>query len=458
MQTGNIESDADSTSIPLSLRRTRRTNRRLPARYRDMLPEPCMPLPPPEFEPSPGKETHLPELAITSMFEDVQAEPRCLLSTKTFKTQANSYGLFRVYNHDTLPVIDPEDTSGSVDHININSDANPFHPYPNKSSLLLGDWYWNQGAMKSKKGFRNLLKIMGSSEFSSEDIRGTEWTKVDRELGNLVASDESTPMPGSSLEWLNNDAGWKGASVMISIPFPRRSAHPSPAAYLVRNFYHRSLVAVIREKVCDPRSHHAFHYEPYALHWHPPHKTREIGVHGELFTSESFVNAHNQLQNSPPEPGCDLPRRIVALMFWSDATQLTAFGDAKLWPLYMYFGNESKYTRCQPSAHLCNHIAYFQTVCHYCTGRRLTDILLSFLMISKTLCTIASRISGLVMLSSHTVIGNSFIANGKSSSMKSSFVRTSMVLLLRAQMPFRGDCFPISSRTRLTTQRSKCFP
>ena len=423
-----------------------------------MLPEPCMPLPPPEFEPSPGKETHLPELAITSMIEDVQAEPRCLLSTKTFKTQANSYGLFRVYNHDTLPVIDPEDTSGSVDHININSDANPFHPYPNKSSLLLGDWYWNQGAMKSKKGFRNLLKIVGSSEFSSEDIRGTEWTKVDRELGNLVASDESTPMPGSLLEWLNNDAGWKGASVTISIPFPRRSAHPGPAAYLVRNFYHRSLVAVIREKVCDPRSHHAFHYEPYALRWHPPHKTREIGVHGELFTSESFVNAHNQLQNSPPEPGCDLPCRIVALMFWSDATQLTAFGDAKLWPLYMYFGNESKYTRCQPSAHLCNHIAYFQTVCHYCTGRRLTDILLSFLMISKTLCTIASRISGLVMLSSHTVIGNSFIANGKSSSMKSSFVRTSMVLLLRAQMPFRGDCFPISSRTRLTTQRSKCFP
>ena len=414
-----------------------------------------MPLPPPEFEQPPG-EAHLPELAITSTSEDLQAEPRCLSPTKTFKTQVNSYGLFRVYNHDTLPVNDPEDASGSVDHININLDANLFHPYPNKSSLLLGDWYWNQGAMKSRKGFRNLLKIVGSSEFSSEDVRDTEWTKVDRELGILVAPDESISMPGSSLEWLNNDAGWKGVSVTISVPFPRCSAHPGPAAYLVRNFYHRSLVAVIREKVSDPRSHHAFHYEPYALRWHSPHKTCEIGVHGELFTSESFVNAHNQLQKSPPEPGCELPRRIVAIMFWSDATQLTAFGDAKLWPLYMYFGNESKYTRCQPSAHLCNHIAYFQTVCHYCTGSRLTDILLSFLMISKTLCTIASRISGLATLSLRTVTGNSFTANGKSFSMKSLFVRMSMALLLRAQIPFRGDCFPVSSRIQLTTQRSRC--
>ena len=421
-----------------------------------MLPEPCMPLPPPEFEQPLEEEAHLPELAITLTSEDLQAEPRSLWPIKTFKTQVNSYGLFRVYNHDTLPVNDPEDASGSVDHININSDANLFHPYPNKSSLLLGDWYWNQGAMKSRKGFRNLLKIVGSSEFNSEDVRDTEWTKVDRELGILVAPDENMSMRGSSLEWLNNDAGWKGASVTISVPFPRRSAHPGPSAYLVRNFYHRSLVAVIREKVSDSRNHHAFHYEPYALRWHPPHKTRKIGVHGELFTSESFVNAHNQLQKSPPEPGCELPRRIVAIMFWSDATQLTAFGDAKFWPLYMYFGNKSKYTRCQPSAHLCNHIAYFQTVCHYCTDSWLTDLLLSFLMISKTLCTIASRIGGPVTLSLRTVTENSFMANGKSFSMKSLFVRMSMALLLRARIPFRGDCFPVSSRIQLTTQRSRC--
>src|ERR1700692_4795001 len=55
-------------------------------------------------------------------------------------------------------------------------------------------------------------------------------------------------------------------------------------------------------------------------------------------------------------------------MFWSDATQLTSFGNAKLWPTYMYFGNESKYRRCKPSCHLSNHVAYFETVCLYIIG------------------------------------------------------------------------------------------
>ncbi|KIJ19525.1 hypothetical protein PAXINDRAFT_69491, partial [Paxillus involutus ATCC 200175] len=62
----------------------------------------------------------------------------------------------------------------------------------------------------------------------------------------------------------------------------------------------------------------------------------------------------------PPEPGCDLPQAVVALMFWSDSTQLTQFGTVKLWPLYVFFGSESKYRRSQPSNNLCSHAAYFQ--------------------------------------------------------------------------------------------------
>jgi hypothetical protein len=50
-------------------------------------------------------------------------------------------------------------------------------------------------------------------------------------------------------------------------------------------------------------------------------------------------------------------------MFWSDSTQLASFGDASLWPLYMFMGNESKYRRCKPSQHLCSHVAYFKKVC-----------------------------------------------------------------------------------------------
>ena len=30
-------------------------------------------------------------------------------------------------------------------------------------------------------------------------------------------------------------------------------------------------------------------------------------------------------------------------MYSSDATHLTMFGNAKLWPLYQFFGNDTKY-------------------------------------------------------------------------------------------------------------------
>ncbi|KAG2073803.1 hypothetical protein BDR04DRAFT_1009628, partial [Suillus decipiens] len=53
---------------------------------------------------------------------------------------------------------------------------------------------------------------------------------------------------------------------------------------------------------------------------------------------------------------------IISLMFWSDVMQLTLFGNTKLWPTYMYFGNESKYRHCKPSCNLSNHITYFKTL------------------------------------------------------------------------------------------------
>ncbi|KAI0080905.1 hypothetical protein K474DRAFT_1576474, partial [Panus rudis PR-1116 ss-1] len=81
-------------------------------------------------------------------------------------------------------------------------------------------------------------------------------------------------------------------------------------------------------------------------------------VHDELYASEAFNKAYEDLQRQEPEPGCTLERVVCGLMFWSDSTHLANFGDASLWPLYMYFGNLSKYVRCKPSTSACHHIAY----------------------------------------------------------------------------------------------------
>ncbi|KAI0647705.1 hypothetical protein C8Q79DRAFT_999321 [Trametes meyenii] len=45
-------------------------------------------------------------------------------------------------------------------------------------------------------------------------------------------------------------------------------------------------------------------------------------------------------------------------MPWSDSTHLADFGTASLWPIYVQFGNQSKYERAKPSARACHHAAY----------------------------------------------------------------------------------------------------
>lgn len=336
-----------------------------------MLPEPPKPLPPTPLDvlfPSlteSGRQLPI-SFPVRDSADDSNSPslqtPLAQRPRPIYQTQSNSFGLFRRYDKESIPTHDPEDipddiarpsATQAVGHLRA---GNPFHPYPNEVSFRLGDWYWNQGASKSKHDFKQLLGIIGSPTFRPDDIRNTKWASIDHTLGALATDDD----PECSSEWLDSDGGWKRATVTISVPIPRRSTVPGPLYYRVSDFYYRPLISIIRERVLEPNHHHLFHYEPYELLWR--RSKNDIRIHGELYTSKVFLDAHHKLLESPLEPGCTLPRRIVALMFWSDATQLTSFGDAKLWPLYVFFGNQTKYKRAQPSAKLCSHVAYFQSV------------------------------------------------------------------------------------------------
>ena len=135
--------------------------------------------------------------------------------------------------------------------------------------------------------------------------------------------------------------------------------------HVVGHLYHHSIISVIKEKLANLADNQHFHYELFELSWRPTLGTEETRVHGKIYTSLSFECAHQALQDSPGEPGCQLPHCIIALMFWLDETLLTSFGKTKLWPVYMFFGNKSKYRHCMPLLNLCNHIAYFESVSPY---------------------------------------------------------------------------------------------
>ncbi|KAG6815464.1 hypothetical protein H0H93_009743, partial [Arthromyces matolae] len=81
-------------------------------------------------------------------------------------------------------------------------------------------------------------------------------------------------------------------------------------------------------------------------------------VYDEMYSSDAFLAEHIKLQQKPREPDCNLERVILGLMFWSDSTHLASFGNASLWPLYLYFANQTKLDRAKPNLGACHHIAY----------------------------------------------------------------------------------------------------
>ncbi|KAG1844851.1 hypothetical protein DFJ58DRAFT_731120 [Suillus subalutaceus] len=102
----------------------------------------------------------------------------------------------------------------------------------------------------------------------------------------------------------------------------------------------------------------AFHLSPFKHLWKYPLDSHEERIYDELYTSDSWMAAQDEVQKLPKEPGCGLERVAAGLMFFSDATHLANFRMAKAWPLYMYFGNLTKYTRSAPKSGACHLVGF----------------------------------------------------------------------------------------------------
>lgn len=179
--------------------------------------------------------------------------------------------------------------------------------------------------------------------------------------GVQTLEDAGNPLPG---EPSNDNAGgarWFRTPLTFSVPFDVGCHSPGVVDYLAGDFHHRRLVDVIREKISS-QSFQDFHLEPHEVYWKPDSDSDPIRVYGELYSSDTFLKSQQDVQELPKEPNCDLERCIAALMFSSDSTQLTDHATASLWPLYMAFGNDSKYRRSKPKCQLYTHVAYLESV------------------------------------------------------------------------------------------------
>jgi hypothetical protein len=108
-------------------------------------------------------------------------------------------------------------------------------------------------------------------------------------------------------------------------------------------------------------------------------------MYGELYTANQYHEVHNELQDfrwKMKQPmlhklchkihettvaatmlqACPNEWIVALMMVFSDATVPYTFSNMKLWPIYVYFGNMSKYFCCQPSSNSAHHVGYLPSV------------------------------------------------------------------------------------------------
>ena len=161
--------------------------------------------------------------------------------------------------------------------------------------------------------------------------------------------------------------GWKCSSVRIRLPKEQQSftSEQDAPEFEVGGIHHRDLTDIIHAAFEDD-GFLTYNTTPFTQYWKVGKRTQE--VFSEAYASAEMRQAYEEINALPQEPGDDLEQIVASLMVWSDSTHLTNFGDASLWPFYLFFSNESKYTRGKPTSNACHHVAYIPTVsCPACT-------------------------------------------------------------------------------------------
>ncbi|KAF8151063.1 hypothetical protein BJ912DRAFT_1071771 [Pholiota molesta] len=237
-----------------------------------------------------------------------------------------------------------------------------YFPFQNSTVFGLMNWMWTGSALKSITEMKKLLNFLKSDDFKKEDLEGfdirAETAKLDQFLeGSSNSKTKPGPQPSASFP----RDGWHESDIHIQVPDLSPHKPDDIPTFTIPGLLHRSLVEVIKSTFSDVASR-SFHYTPFKTFWCPnPEHSENLEtqrVYDELYSSDAMIKAHMELQQQPREPDCELERVVAGMMFWSDSTHLASFGTASLWPIYLYFGNQSKWVRGKPTAAACHHIAY----------------------------------------------------------------------------------------------------
>jgi hypothetical protein len=337
--------EANEPSLSTGSGRPKRS-RRLPARYRDTLPVPPIAIANPPSEPE----------STGSWIKRLT-----LIVRDRLVTAINIFGVWRDYPHrpsyDPDVLVNSEDLSnhGSPSAINgpsLTSTLPPPWPFANMTIWRLMNWFNSGSNLKTEVEVNRLAKeIHNAGGFPGSDLDGFD---VRRENKRLDIAQKSRPFGDDFRE------------ATLKIPVPSGEPNKDPEMLPVPGFHFRTIISLIKATFESPLADH-FHLSPYKLFRKSPITNEDERIFSELYDSDAFIAAHDEIQRHgllpPDDLGCTREKIIAALMFWSDSTHLADFGTAKIWPIYLVFGNLSKYIRARLTSGAWHHLAYIPSVC-----------------------------------------------------------------------------------------------
>lgn len=296
------------------------------------------------------------------------------------QTDPDAFDLYRQY-HTSFPTYDPENMtyfgqfcdsptfvqddsnagtqepwySGFTSFLGATNDRY-FSPFLNATTYCLMSWFYNSSSTKSLADLDQLVNdVVLAKDFNWDDLRDFNASYEGRRMDKAQASSESPQLSAAD--------GWHEASLEIPIPcekvkFPSEVDAPK---FTVQGLYYRKFTEVIKSAY-EEVSAKSFHTQPFKLFWQPDEDQPPERIISELYTADAMLAEDEKIKTAPQPPGCTLETVVAAIMLWSDSTHLANFGNAALWPIYMFIGNLSKYTRAKATSFSAHHLAYIPKV------------------------------------------------------------------------------------------------
>ena len=317
----------------------------------------------------------------------------CVSSSKSaFQTNPDSYGVYREYSCGR-PSITPDshftvsDISDFPYHLALNPStqlkttiiSSPaaklvntvanrttdwFAPFKNPSTYRLMNWFTTTSITKSMTELDSLVRdVLQAPDFKVEELAGFRAAKENARLDNFKF--KQGPGTISENEDPVFDDTWIKGTVYIPLPCDGVCQSEDDAPLFPVTLYYRKILNVIKAAFSE-LEYKGFHTFPFRAYWYPSKGERSERVYSESYTADAWNNEYDKINRSREDgPNHDLEAFIIALMIWSDSTVLAQFGNASLWPIYLYIGNQSKYTRAKPTSMSAHHLAYLPKV-HCC--------------------------------------------------------------------------------------------